>query len=91
MRIQGQIVHKRPYQKSSKRNKYILILKVHEGVMVNGLIIHTIPVISSDEKINYRIGDYIDITGKIRYQRIVTTLGNLSFSPIPVMIPTDSR
>jgi hypothetical protein len=89
MRIRGEIVRKRPYSKSGNRSNYLLFLRVHDGVMVNGLRIHYIPVVISNE-MNFSLGGHVDITGKIQFQRIITPSGTLSFSPIPVLISSDT-
>ncbi|OIK15987.1 hypothetical protein BIV60_06780 [Bacillus sp. MUM 116] len=89
MRIQGEIVRKRLYEKKGNLNYYLLFLRIHDGVMVNGLRIHYIPALISN-KINFSLGQQVDIKGKIKFQRIITPSGTLSFSPIPVMISSDS-
>ncbi|MED3561913.1 hypothetical protein [Bacillus xiapuensis] len=89
MRIQGEIVRKRLYEKNGNLNYYLLFLRIHDGVMVNGLRIHYIPALISN-KMNFSLGKQVDIKGKIKFQRIITPSGILSFSPIPVMISSDS-
>ena len=89
MRIQGEIVRKRLYYQNGNINNYLLFLRIHDGVMVNGLRIHYIPALTSN-KMNFRLGQQVDIKGKIKLQRLITPSGTLSFSPIPVMISSDS-
>ncbi|MDN3016938.1 hypothetical protein PH210_12095 [Paenibacillus sp. BSR1-1] len=89
MRIQGEIVRKRLYNKNGNLNNYLLFLRIHDGVMVNGLRIHYIPALTSN-KMNFSLGQQVDIKGKIKFQRLITPSGTLSFSPIPVMISSDS-
>lgn len=85
MRIRGEIVHQRPYSDFADQKNHLLLLKVQEGVMVNGVTIHTIPVITSGT-MDRRLGDSIDITGRMEFKRVKTTAGSLSSSPIPVII-----
>jgi hypothetical protein len=37
MRIRGEIIRKRLYAKSGNRNYYPLFLRIHEGVIVDGV------------------------------------------------------
>ena len=88
MRVRGEIVHQRPYRTNAEQKNHLLLLKVHEGVMVNGIMIHTIPVITSCGLKDPRLGDSVDITGRMEFQRLVTPAGSLSSSPVPVIIPS---
>ncbi|WP_134699428.1 hypothetical protein [Ammoniphilus sp. YIM 78166] len=86
MKIRGEIVHQRPYSDVSDQKIHLLLLKVQEGVLVNGVTIHTIPVLTSAGITDRRLGDSIDITGRMELRRVKTPAGNLSSSPIPVFI-----
>lgn len=87
MRIQGEIVKKRAYKNDGDPNQNsILFIKVQDEIKVNGDRLKIIPMISSDPAWN--VGDPINAVGKIQFQRVRTFFGRLSFSPIPVFIPT---
>lgn len=55
--------------------------------MVRGDRINTIPMLVSDEVINYKVGDRVEINGKNEFRRIMTSSGKLSFNDLPIIIP----
>ncbi|USK36610.1 hypothetical protein LIT25_28110 (plasmid) [Bacillus sp. F19] len=87
MRIKGEIYKKRSYKSSGLyHSTYITFIRVHQGIMINGENIIIIPILS-DEMHRYEVGEHIDLNGRIEFKRIITSTGDLSFLPVPVIIP----
>lgn len=88
MNVKGEIFKKRSYENTEDRSvNCLLFINVCEGVMIDGNRVNTLPMLVSDEGMDYKIGDTIEVKGTIEFRRLITSSGKLSFYPLPVIIP----
>ncbi|MED4226330.1 hypothetical protein [Neobacillus cucumis] len=92
MRIRGKIFKKRPYPKLLYNNiNCISFLEVEHGIQVEGDHIKIIPILSEESYVSPLVGEKVEIEGELKWRRIITSSGKLSFSPIPVFMLQDIK
>jgi hypothetical protein len=92
LRIRGEIFKKRTYPKLLYNNiNCISFLEVEHGIQVEGDHIKIIPILSEESDVSLLVGEIVEIEGEIKWKRIITSSGKLSFSPIPVFMLQDIK
>ncbi|MES0857604.1 hypothetical protein ABS784_15520 [Geobacillus sp. G4] len=89
MRVAGTIVKKRSYFDSEDKNiNCILFIESDEEIVVNGDKIKIIPVLARGSAVSRNEGEHIEVDGEVVFKKIKTSLGHLSFCPIPAIKAT---
>ncbi|PGY12960.1 hypothetical protein [Bacillus sp. AFS031507] len=85
MKIIGEIYKIRSYfDDKLQKNVNISFIETDELIKVNGTMIKLLPIISESSS-NYKEGEKIELDGEIRFEYIITSKGNRSAAPIPVI------
>ncbi|MEH7308048.1 hypothetical protein [Neobacillus drentensis] len=85
MKVRGEIYKIRSYfDYNLQKNINISFIEADESIIVNGTMIKLLPIISESAS-DYREGEKIEVDGEIRFEYIMTSTGNRSAAPIPVI------
>jgi len=85
MKVRGEIYKTRTYfDYNLQKNINISFIEADESIKVNGTMIKLLPIISESSSY-YREGEKIEVDGEIRFEYIMTSTGNRSAAPIPVI------